>query len=160
IVGLLNLLEGARRSGVRRVIFASSGGAAYGDQQTYPAPEAHPTRPSSPYGVAKVASELYLGCYRQMYGLSYVALRYANVYGPRQNPHGEAGVVAIFASRLLAKQPCTIFGDGKQTRDFVNVSDVARANVSALTSDFIGAVNIGTGRELDVDAVFAEIARA
>jgi UDP-glucose 4-epimerase len=160
LLGLINLLEASRKAGVKRVVFASSGGAAYGEQDVFPAPESHATRPASPYGVAKVASELYLSCFQQMYGLPFVALRYANVYGPRQNPHGEAGVVAIFASRALAKQPCTIYGDGLQTRDFVFVADVVRANVAALTTDFVGAVNIGTGREIDINTVYAQIARA
>lgn len=160
LLGLINLLEAARTSGVKRVTFASSGGAAYGDQLRYPADESHPTAPASQYGVAKVASELYLQCYRQLYALPYVALRYANVYGPRQSPHGEAGVVAIFASRLLAGKPCTINGDGGQTRDFVFVGDVVKANLRALGTPFIGPVNIGTGVETDLNQLYAELARA
>lgn len=160
IGGLLNLLEASVRAGVRRVVFSSTGGAIYGEQDAFPADESHPTRPCSPYGVSKAASELYLGYYQAQYGLSYAALRYANVYGPRQNPHGEAGVVAIFCDRLLSGRECVIYGDGGQTRDFVFVGDVARANLLALASDFVGALNIGTGVETDVNALQAELAKA
>jgi len=125
IGGFLNLLEAATKAGTKRVIFSSTGGAIYGEQDTFPATESHPNRPCSPYGVSKASGELYLNYYRQEHKLSYAALRYANVYGPRQNPHGEAGVVAIFCDRLLKGQTCTIYGDGGQTRDFVYVGDVA-----------------------------------
>ena len=117
IRGFINLLEAAVRAGVKRVVFSSTGGAIYGEQDYFPADENHPTRPCSPYGVSKASSELYLNYYRAQYGLSYAALRYANVYGPRQNPHGEAGVVAIFCERLLTGRECVIYGDGCQTRD-------------------------------------------
>ena len=160
IVGLLNLLEACVAAGTRRVIFSSTGGAIYGEQDVFPAPETHPTRPCSPYGTSKAAGELYLGYYAAQHGLSTCALRYANVYGPRQNPHGEAGVVAIFSERLLDGRPCTIFGDGKQSRDFVFVKDVARANALALSSSFNGALNVGTGVETDVNQLYAELARA
>ncbi|MBQ4334895.1 MAG: NAD-dependent epimerase/dehydratase family protein [Myxococcaceae bacterium] len=160
IAGFINLLEASVRSGVRRVVFSSTGGAIYGEQDFFPADETHPTRPCSPYGVSKAASELYLGYYRAQYGLSYAALRYANVYGPRQNPHGEAGVVAIFCDRLLNGRECVIYGDGGQTRDFVFVGDVARANLLALTSDYVGALNIGTGVETDVNTLQAALAKA
>ena len=160
IAGFINLLEASVRSGVRRVVFSSTGGAIYGEQDCFPADETHPTRPCSPYGVSKAASELYLGYYRAQYGLSYAALRYANVYGPRQNPHGEAGVVAIFCDRLLNGRECVIYGDGGQTRDFVFVGDVARANLLALTSDYVGALNIGTGVETDVNTLQAALAKA
>jgi UDP-glucose 4-epimerase len=160
ILGMLNLLEAARLSGVKKFIFSSTGGAIYGEQDVFPAPESHATRPVSPYGVSKAAGELYLGYYRAQYGLPYVALRYANVYGPRQNPHGEAGVVAIFSQRLVAGQPCTIFGDGGQTRDFVFGPDVARANLLAFEKDFVGAVNIGTGVETDINQLYALLADA
>ncbi len=160
IAGFINLLEAAVRSGVRRVVFSSTGGAIYGEQDCFPADETHPTRPCSPYGVSKAASELYLGYYRAQYGLSYAALRYANVYGPRQNPHGEAGVVAIFCDRLLSGRECVIYGDGGQTRDFVFVGDVARANLLALTSDYVGALNIGTGVETDVNTLQTALAKA
>jgi UDP-glucose 4-epimerase len=154
IVGMLNLLEAARRARIKKFIFSSTGGAVYGEQDVFPAPETHPTRPVSPYGVSKAAGELYLGYYRAQYGLDFVALRYANVYGPRQNPHGEAGVVAIFAKRLVACESCTIYGDGAQTRDFVFAKDVARANSLALERDFAGPVNIGTGIETDINRVY------
>jgi UDP-glucose 4-epimerase len=158
ILGMLNLLEASRKGGVRKFIFSSTGGAIYGEQDTFPAPESHPTRPVSPYGVSKAAGELYLGYYKAQYGLDYVALRYANVYGPRQNPHGEAGVVAIFSQRLVAGKPCTIFGDGGQTRDFVYGPEVARANLLALERDFVGPVNIGTGVETNLNELYRLLA--
>ena len=160
IVGMLNLLEAGRRAGVKKFIFSSTGGAIYGEQDVSPAPETHATRPVSPYGVSKAAGELYLGYYRAQYGLDYVALRYANVYGPRQNPHGEAGVVAIFAGRLVARESCTIFGEGKQSRDFVFGKDVARANYLAFERDFVGPVNIGTGIETDINRIYELLAAA
>ena len=158
LLGMLRVLEASVKSGVRRFLFASSGGACYGEQETFPAPETHPSRPVSPYGVSKAAGELYLGYYRAEKALSFGALRYANVYGPRQDPHGEAGVVAIFAERLLRRQTCTIFGDGENTRDFVYVGDVARANVLALTAPYSGPVNIGTGRETSVKELYRKLA--
>jgi UDP-glucose 4-epimerase len=154
LVGLLNLMEHGRENGLRRVLFSSTGGAIYGEQDVYPAPETHKTEPISPYGVAKLASERYLFFYSVAYGISYAALRYANVYGPRQNPHGEAGVVAIFAEKLLRGEQPIINGDGKQTRDYVYVGDLVRANLAALTADFTGAVNLGTGVETDVNMIF------
>jgi UDP-glucose 4-epimerase len=160
ILGMINLLEASRRSGVKKVIFSSTGGAIYGEQDVFPAPESHATRPVSPYGVSKAAGELYLGYYKAQYGLDYVALRYANVYGPRQNPHGEAGVVAIFSQRLVQGQACTIFGDGGQTRDFVYGPDVAQANYLAFESDHVGPVNIGTGVETDVNRLYELLAQA
>jgi UDP-glucose 4-epimerase len=160
ILGFLNLLEAARTSGVRKVVFSSTGGAIYGEQDVFPAPESHPTRPVSPYGVSKASGELYLGYYRAQYGLPSMALRYANVYGPRQNPHGEAGVVAIFSQRLLAGQECTIYGEGRQTRDFVYVEDVARANLLAVEKELVGPVNIGTGVETDVNRLYGLLAQA
>jgi UDP-glucose 4-epimerase len=160
ILGMLNLLEASRKAGVKKVIFSSTGGAIYGEQEVFPAPESHPTRPVSPYGVSKAAGELYLGYYQAQYGLRSVALRYANVYGPRQNPHGEAGVVAIFSQRLVGDRPCTIFGDGGQTRDFVFGPDVARANYLAFEKDFVGPVNIGTGVETDIKQLYRGLADA
>ena len=154
ILGLLNILEGAREAGVKKVIFASSGGAVYGEQDLFPAPEEHKTKPVSPYGVSKKAGEDYLSYYNVAFGLPYIALRYANVYGPRQDPHGEAGVVAIFTERFLTGTQPAINGDGKQTRDYVFVSDVARANLLALEADHVGPINIGTGRETDVNTLF------
>jgi len=160
VAGFLNLLEAARKSGLRKVVFSSTGGAIYGEQDVFPAPESHPTRPVSPYGVSKASGELYLGYYRAQYGLASVALRYANVYGPRQNPHGEAGVVAIFSERLLRGETCTINGTGQQTRDFVFGPDVARANLRAAERDVQGSINIGTGVETDVNRLHALLARA
>lgn len=160
ILGLLNVLEASRQAGVKRFLFSSTGGAIYGEQDVFPAPEGHATRPVSPYGVSKAAGELYLGYYRAQYGLPFVALRYANVYGPRQNPHGEAGVVAIFSQKLVIGQPCSIFGPGKQTRDFVFGKDVARANYLAFESDFVGPMNIGTGIETDINRLYRLLADA
>lgn len=157
VLGLLNLLEGARAGGVRRVVFASSGGTVYGDGAS-PTPETAAKLPASPYGTAKLASEYYLATFAQLFGLETVALRYSNVYGPRQNPHGEAGVVAIFGKRLQAGEPLTIYGDGQQTRDLVYVEDVAAANLlaaerplPALSSLDSRAYNIGTGVETSVN---------
>jgi UDP-glucose 4-epimerase len=158
--GFLNLLEAARKSGLRKVVFSSTGGAIYGDQDVYPAPESHPTRPVSPYGVSKASGELYLGYYRAQYGLKSVALRYANVYGPRQNPHGEAGVVAIFSERLLRGETCVVNGTGEQTRDFVFGPEVAQANLLAATRDVEGPINVGTGIETDVNRLYALLASA
>lgn len=159
--GLLNLLEAARRGGaLQRSIYAASGGSMYGDSLVIPTPETEPVAAVSPYGVSKAAGELYLNCYRAMYGLHYVALRYANVYGPRQNAHGEAGVVAMFTERLLHGRDCTIYGDGGQSRDFVHVSDVVDANVRALDTTFVGGVNICTSAETDVNRVYALLARS
>jgi UDP-glucose 4-epimerase len=157
IIGFVNLLQGCKEAGVKKVIFASSGGAVYGDKEPIPAAEDHPTEPLSPYGVSKRTGELYLGYYHMAFGLPYVALRYANVYGPRQSSKGEAGVVAIFIDRLLSEQSPIINGDGKQTRDYVFVSDVVAANLAALRTPFIGAVNIGTGRETDVVTIYRSL---
>ncbi|MCU0302580.1 MAG: NAD-dependent epimerase/dehydratase family protein [Thermoanaerobaculales bacterium] len=154
IGGLLNLLEAGREGALRQVVFASTGGAMYGEQEVYPADEGHPTRPLSPYGVSKLASERYLYFYNQQYGLDAVCLRYANVYGPRQNPHGEAGVVAIFLDRLLAGRQATINGDGRQTRDYVFVGDVVRANLAAIGLPGFRTYNVGTGFETDVNVLF------
>jgi len=158
--GLLNLLQAAIGAGVGRVLFASSGGATYGDTEVIPTPESHPQLPASAYGAAKAASELYLNVYRVTHKLPYAALRYGNVYGPRQDPHGEAGVVAIFCGRLLSGKPCTIFGDGGNTRDYVFVGDVARANLLAAERGLTGPLNIGTGIETDVKRIHALLAQA
>jgi len=160
ILGLINLLEAARRGNVRQVLFASTGGAIYGEQDVHPADENHPARPVSPYGVAKLASERYLYFYHQAYGIDATCLRYANVYGPRQNPHGEAGVVAIFLHRLLADEQPVINGDGSQTRDYVYVRDVVRANVAAVGRPGFHIFNVGTGIETDVNTLFAQLHRA
>lgn len=159
IVGFLNLIEAARGHGLKRVVFSSTGGAIYGEQDTFPADEEHPRRPLSPYGIAKLSTESYLFYYRVEYGIDYLALRYGNVYGPRQDPHGEAGVVAIFSGKILAGQPCTIYGDGEQTRDYVFVGDVVRANVAALSAKASGiAINIGTGIETSVNDLYSNLA--
>ncbi len=160
VLGLLNLLEAARRGRVRQVVFASTGGAIYGEQDVFPADERHPARPISPYGVAKLASERYLYFYHQEYGIDATCLRYANVYGPRQNPHGEAGVVAIFADRLLRGRESVINGDGRQTRDYVYVADVVRSNLAALGRRGFHIYNVGTGVETDVNTLFSHIHRA
>jgi UDP-glucose 4-epimerase len=146
--------------GVKKVVFASSGGAIYGEQEEYPAPEEHSEYPLSPYGVSKLAAERYLHFYSLQYGISYAALRYANVYGPRQDPHGEAGVVAIFSGNLAANRPSTINGSGEQTRDYVYVWDVAQANVLALENGARnGAYNIGTGIETGVNELYERMCR-
>ncbi len=157
VLGMINVLEGAREVGAEKVIFASSGGATYGEQEQFPAPESHPHNPLSPYGITKATGEHYLFYYHAVYGMPYVALRYGNVFGPRQDPHGEAGVVAIFTERLLAGQAPTINGDGKQTRDYVFAGDVVRANVAALATTFVGPINIGTGTETDVNTLYAHL---
>lgn len=160
VCGTINLLEGGRRGALRQVVFASTGGAIYGEQDAFPADEDHPTRPLSPYGVAKLAAEHYLRYYHAEYGLDATCLRYANVYGPRQNPHGEAGVVAIFLDRLLAGGECLINGDGRQTRDYTFVVDVVAANLAALGRPGFHVYNVGTGIEVDVVRLYGLIAAA
>lgn len=160
ILGTLNLLEAGRQAHLQQVIFASTGGAIYGEQECFPATEEHPARPLSPYGVAKLAVERYLYFYHAQYGLHATCLRYANVYGPRQNPHGEAGVVAIFLHRLLAGKPCIINGDGMQTRDYVYVQDVVAANLAVVGRPGFHVYNVGTGRETSVLALYQMLARA
>lgn len=157
ILGMLNLLQNSINHGVKKFLFASSGGAIYGEQEVYPAPESHVANPLSPYGISKLAGEKYLFYYKEVHGLEYVALRYANVYGPRQNPHGEAGVVAIFSTKLLKGEQPVINGDGKQTRDYVYVKDVAEANWQATGRNYGGPVNIGTGIETDVNELFKKL---
>ncbi|HAJ95449.1 MAG TPA: UDP-glucose 4-epimerase, partial [Actinobacteria bacterium] len=152
IIGGLNLIDICKKHNVKKIVFASSGGTVYGEQKVFPADESHPLGPISPYGVAKLATEHYLYYYLKIYGLEYIALRYANIYGPRQDPHGEAGVVAIFSNMMLAGEPPLINGDGRQTRDYVYVGDVVRVNIAAIKSDFVGPINIGTGVETDVMA--------
>ena len=155
VLGTLRLLENCVKYGTKKVVFASTGGAVYGEQRTFPAPEEHPLYPVSPYGVSKLASERYLHYYHIQYGLSYLALRYANVYGPRQDPHGEAGVVAIFCGNLVDGRESTINGTGGQTRDYVYVEDVAWANVLALEGEApSGPYNVGTGIETSVNELY------
>ncbi len=156
IIGSITLLENSVKHGVKKFVFASTGGAIYGEPEDIPADESTPPMPISAYGTSKYAVEKYLEYYRHIYSLDFVALRYANVYGPRQNPHGEAGVVAIFCSRILSGRTCLIYGDGSQTRDYVYVGDVARANVLALDSKS-GSYNIGTGVETSVNELVSEL---
>lgn len=157
ILGGLNVFELAKRYGVKKIIFASTGGAIYGEQDLFPAGEDHPLRPLSPYGISKLATEKYLFYYKAVHGIDSTILRYANVYGPRQNPHGEAGVVAIFAGKLLKGDQPVINGDGRQTRDYTFVGDVVRANVLALQHQGSAVFNVGTGIETDVVTLFSMI---
>ena len=160
IIGSLNVLQGALAAKTRKVVFASSGGTIYGAPDDLPVSEHHAQRPLSPYGVAKKAVGDYLHYYREIHGLEYTALALANVFGPRQDPHGEAGVVAIFAGKLLAKERPTIFGEGDQTRDFVYVDDVVDAFVRAGEKGDGLLMNIGTGVETSVQQLFDVMARA
>ena len=160
ILASLGLIEACRLHGVKRFVFTSTGGAIYGDADQIPTPETFPAAPVSPYGTSKLCVEHYLHCFRELYGFSSVALRLANVYGPRQDPHGEAGVVAIFSKALLEGRPATINGDGRQTRDYVYVGDVVEAFALALKSDFQGSLNVGTATETDVNQLYEHVARA
>ena len=168
IGGSLNLLEAVRASALRtRIVFSSTGGAIYGDFVPVPTVENMPKDPQSPYGIAKLSVEYYLGYYARVHGMDVVALRYSNVYGPRQDPHGEAGVVAIFCDRILRGDPLTVFGDGGQTRDYVFAGDVARANFAAATISLptaaqldVRAYNIGTGVQTTVLALAETLQRA
>ncbi len=162
VLGLINILEAAKELGTRRVLFVSSGGVVYGDAEERPIPETAPKRPESPYGVSKLAGEYYLRSYRRLHGLDYVALRYSNIYGPRQDPHGEAGVVAIFSNRIAARETLIVFGDGNQTRDYLYVGDVVEANMLLSDAELHGdsalddrAFNVGTGRETSVNELAA-----
>jgi UDP-glucose 4-epimerase len=161
IAGTVTIVEAARQGGaLKKVVFASTGGAIYGEQIKFPADESHPCRPLSAYGTAKKCCEEYLGWFSRLHGVSWTALRFGNVYGPRQNPHGEAGVIAIFAGRLMAGEPCTIFGDGSATRDYVFVADVVRAFMSAAERpEVVGCYNIATGVESPVNTLYARLAR-
>jgi len=160
VLGSLAVFEAARRVGVSKVINISSGGAMYGEPQRLPCDEDHSVLPESPYGMSKFAAERYLDLYHRLYGLNYTTLRYGNVYGPRQDPHGEAGVVAIFTERMLQGRPCTIFGTGEQERDFVYVGDVVRANLLALERGDGQAYNIATGQPTTVNQVFEALKNA
>jgi UDP-glucose 4-epimerase len=157
LMGSLNVALAAIESG-SRVVFSSTGGALYGDAAVIPTPETAPAWPVSPYGISKLSFEHYLFGFRRTRGLSYTALRYANVYGPRQNPHGEAGVVAIFCEGLLGERPFRIHGSGTDTRDYVYVDDVVRANLLALDSDVNDHYNVGTGRQADTNTIYRLIA--
>lgn len=162
LIGFLRVLDGARAGGVRKVVFASSGGTIYGgaDPTRLPFDEDTPMRPMSPYGVAKLAGGLYLDTYQALHGLAGTTLALANVYGPRQDPYGEAGVVAIFARRLLSGRSCTVFGTGEQTRDFVYVDDVVEALIVAAERADGQVLNIGTGVETSVNALYRAMAAA
>ncbi|MEZ5320810.1 MAG: GDP-mannose 4,6-dehydratase [Microthrixaceae bacterium] len=162
VIGAIRVLEGARRCGAAKVVFASSGGTIYGepDVAALPLPETAPLRPESPYGITKRVFTDYLAAYRILYDLEFTSLALGNVYGPRQDPHGEAGVVSIFAGKLLEGEDCTIFGDGTQTRDFVFVDDVVDAFVRAATRGGGLLFNIGTGEETTVNALYAAMAKA
>ncbi len=159
ILGVLHIMEAAKEVGVKKVIMASTGGAMYGDKPV-PFDETMKEEPLSPYGVSKRSGELYLNYYHEQYGIPFIALRYANVYGPRQNPHGESGVVAIFAEMLIQGKQPVINGEGTNSRDYVFVTDVAKANALALDSDFVGALNIGTNTETTTNQVFDKVAQA
>jgi UDP-glucose 4-epimerase len=151
IIGTLQLLQNAVSLKIEKFIFASTGGAMYGEQNTFPASEEQPCEPLSPYAISKLSAEAYINYYGTQYGLNTTVLRYSNVYGPHQNPHGEAGVVAIFCERLLKDQRPIINGDGEQTRDFIYVQDIVQANTIALNSQCSGLFNVGTGKETSVN---------
>ena len=157
IIGTLQLLQNAVSLKIEKFIFASTGGAMYGEQTTFPASEEHPCHPLSPYGISKLCAEHYINYFRTQHGLNTTVLRYSNVYGPHQNPHGEAGVVAIFCQRLMEGLPPVICGDGEQTRDFISVKDVAQANIIALESKCTGTFNVGTGKETSVNFLTKEL---
>ncbi|MEO6260635.1 MAG: NAD-dependent epimerase/dehydratase family protein, partial [Thermoanaerobaculia bacterium] len=160
VVGSVRLLQAAVDAGVKRFLFASTGGAIYGEPVSVPQDEEHPANPLSPYGCAKLAVEHYLNYFHTVHGLSAVALRYANVYGPRQNPHGEAGVIAIFAEKMHRGEPVTIYGTGEQTRDFVSVADVVAANMAASRAEWTGSFNVGTGVETSISQLYELMAAA
>ena len=157
ILGTLNLLEACRKTGVRKVVYISSGGAAYGEPVYLPCDEKHPIDPLCPYGVTKHTVEHYLFLYQELYGLDYAVLRYPNVYGPRQDPYGEAGVVAIFTGLMLKSKPVTINGTGEQERDFVYVTDCARANLMVAVPGPTGIYNLGWGIGTNINQIFAEL---
>lgn len=157
ILGSLNVYEAAKNTGVKKITFASSGGTIYGEQDYFPADEEHPLRPCSPYGISKLSNEKYLFYYKEVYGIDFVSLRYGNVYGPRQNPHGEAGVVAIFIEKMLAGEQPVINGDGLITRDYISINDVVKANLLAIKEKTSGIFNVTTGIETDVNFIFATL---
>ncbi len=157
VLGFLNLMEQGRKYGLKKVLFSSTGGAIYGEQDYFPADEQHPMRPLSPYGITKLVTEKYLFFYKEIYGIDHVILRFANIYGPRQNPHGDAGVVAIFSQKMLKGEQPIINGDGKQTRDYVFVGDVVQGVQLGLKYAGSNIFNIGTGIETDVNELFGHI---
>lgn len=157
ILGSLNIIEGARINNVKKIIFASTGGVMYGNAKIIPTPESYPAQPQCPYGVGKLAVEYYLNYYHNVFALRYAALRLGNVYGPRQDKNGEAGVVAIFCAKMINKHNCVINGDGRQTRDYVYVKDVVEAILIVANDDNIGIYNIGTGIETNVNTIHSKI---
>lgn len=159
VIGTINVLEAARLNGTRHIIFSSSGGAVYGDPNYLPCDERHPIQPLSQYGVSKYAAEQYILAYHRLFGLNYTILRYANVFGPRQDPKGEAGVVAIFIGSMLASQKPTVYGSGEQERDFVFVGDCVRANLLAQKQAIVGTFNIGTGIATSINDLYHELQR-
>ncbi len=157
IIGTINLLQSSIKHGINKFMFASTGGAVYGEQLFFPANESHQTNPVSPYGISKLSVEKYLYYYQNEYGLNNTILRYANIYGPRQNPFGEAGVVSIFCNKMLSGEQPIINGEGKQTRDYVYVQDVVKANLLTLTDERGAVYNVGTGIETDVNELFQKL---
>jgi len=157
ILGALNILENCRKISVKKFIFASSGGAIYGDTDVIPTPETHPENPESPYGIAKLTVEKYLNFYKKTFGLNYIVLRIANVYGPRQDSKGEGGVIAIFCDKMLKDEQPTINGDGEQARDFVYVDDALESALLGMESEKSGVYNIGTGKETSINEIFRRI---
>ena len=158
VLGTMNVLQQAVRYGCRKVVFSSSGGAIYGEQETLLATESHAAKPLSPYGISKLCGEHYLSYFQRVSGIPVVSLRHANVYGPRQDPDGEAGVIAIFIQKMLNNEQPIIHGNGRQTRDFVFVDDVAEANLVAMGQDAHGVYNVGTGAETSVNELFRMLA--
>ena len=157
ILGSLNLLQNCQKAGVKKFIFASSGGAIYGDTDVIPTPETHTENPESPYGICKLTIEKYLHFYKETFGLNYTALRFANIYGPRQNSKGEAGVIAVFCDKMLKNQEVVINGDGEQTRDFVFVDDVINAALLSMEQEKSDMYNIGAGEETNINDIFRKI---
>jgi len=160
ILGSLNILENCRKFGVEKIVFASTGGAIYGEAEIIPTTEDYPAKPLSPYGMEKLTVENYLNFYKKECSLDYLVLRFANVYGPRQNSKGEAGVVAIFCDKMMAKEKIVINGNGKQTRDFVFVGDIVKANILGLEKNKTGVFNIGTGKETNINEIFGILKKA
>jgi len=154
IIGTINLFEAAHKHGVTKVVFASSGGAIYGDTDILPTPETHPTDPISPYGIAKLVMEKYAHYYKTIYNIDYTALRYSNVYGPRQNTQGETGVITLFINKMLQNQQCYIFGDGNNTNDFIYVEDVVKANMEAVLGSLSGIYNVCTNTQTSINQIF------